>query len=296
MALVDLHAHSTASDGTVSPAGICSLAAERSLAAFALTDHDTLDGIPEALGASGGAVCGMPVFVSGVELSVNLVAGSSAHLLGYFPSAGAEALCDRSSPLGRALERVRQARNKRNPAILERLGSLGFQIREEEVTSLAGGDVVGRPHIAQAMLNRGFVGSTREAFDRFLARGRPAYVERERLGETEALDLIRGAGGLPVLAHPGLLGREREALRSLIRSMRERGLGGVEAYYPRHSAELSAYLVELCSAEGLVVTGGTDFHGLGDDPSRFGGSPGSFEVMEEQVGSFLDLCRSSCGG
>lgn len=293
MALVDLHAHSTASDGTVTPSGLASQARERAFAAFSISDHDTLDGIPEAWEASRG---GAPIFVPAVELSVDLVTGSSAHLLGYFPGAEIGPLCDRDSPLGRALERVRQARNRRNPAILERLRSLGFDLSEEEVLSLAGGDVVGRPHIAQALVNRGFVESTREAFDRFLARGRPAYAERERLGETEALQLIRSAGGLPVLAHPGLLGRDREGLPSLLRAMRDRGMGGVEAYYPRHSPELSARLADLCRTEGLYATGGTDFHGLKDDPARFGGVPGIFEVTEEQVGSFLDLCRSSYGG
>jgi len=293
MALVDLHAHSTASDGKVTPSDLAGMARSASLAAFSVSDHDTLDGIPEAWEASGGTA---PLLIPAVELSVNLVAGSSAHLLGYFPGAEVRSLCDMASPLGRALQRVREARNRRNPAILARLDSLGLHLEEDEVLSLAGGEVVGRPHIAQALVNRGFVGTVREAFDRFLARGRPAYVERERLGETEAVGLIRAARGLPVLAHPGLLGRDQDGIGALLRAMKGRGLAGVEVYYPRHSAEFSSWLALSCARDGLVMTGGTDFHGLADDPAGFGGSAGVFEVTEGQVGSFLDLCRNSHGG
>jgi|WetSurMetagenome_2_1015567.scaffolds.fasta_scaffold01027_12 3',5'-nucleoside bisphosphate phosphatase len=294
MATVDLHVHSTASDGAKAPGDLVRIASERGLAALAVSDHDTLDGIPEASTAAMGA--GLP-FIPAVELSVELVSGGSAHMLGYFPGdSDIPALCSHESPLGKALLRVRDARNRRNPAILEKLSELGFPLEPREVEVLAGGDVVGRPHIAQAMLDRGYVQTPREAFDRFLARGRPAYVERERLSETEAMGLIREQGGRSVLAHPGLLSRSPSELKALIRAMRQRGLAGVEAFYPRHDAEVRSLLCSIAASESMFVTGGTDFHGQGDDSSDLGGVPGQFEVLEQQVAPFLEAMLQREGG
>lgn len=294
MATVDLHVHSTASDGSRTPGDLVRIASERGLAALAVSDHDTLDGIPEASTAAAGE--GLP-FIPAVELSVELVSGGSAHMLGYFPGdSDIPSLCSRVSPLGKALQRVRDARNRRNPAIMEKLAALGFPLEPGVVEALAGGDVVGRPHIAQAMLDRGYVQTSREAFDRFLARGRPAYVERERLTETEAMGLIKGQGGYSVLAHPGLLGRSSAELKALIRAMRQRGLSGVEAFYPRHDAEICSILCSIAASESMFVTGGTDFHGQGDDSSDLGGVPGQFEVLEQQVAPFLEAMLQREGG
>ena len=286
-ASVDLHVHSTASDGALTPRAIVESAARLGLAALAISDHDTVDGLPEA----GEAIAGTGVrFIPAVELSINLLSGGSAHLLGYFPGIEPDVLCDRSADLGRALAGVRAARDTRNPRIIEKLAQLGFPLFEEEVLEFAGGDVVGRPHIAQALMARGYVQNSREAFDRFLARGRPAYVERERLWENTALDLIRSLGGLPVLAHPGLIDGDGRNLPALIRSLASRGLAGLEVYYPRHSAETIAALLREAAEAGLLVSGGTDFHGSPEDSAGMGGTQGVFMVKVSQVEGFLRRC------
>lgn len=293
MQFVDLHVHSTASDGMLRPGEIAGRASRAGLAALAVCDHDTVDGVSEAVAAAAGT--GM-LLIPGVELSVSLVSGGSVHLLGYFPGVSPDVLCAPGSPLGRALERVRQARDRRNPAILEKLAALGCPLDEQEVRDLSGGDVVGRPHIAQALMARGYISTFREAFDRFLARGRPAYVERERIGESEAMSLVQDLGGMPVIAHPGLLGRNQYELDALISSMRDRGLRGVEVYYPRHSVEFTEWLGRLTVTKGLLATGGTDFHGLEGDPAGLGGTPGVFSVTVEQVDRFLEACASPAPG
>ncbi|NLP05597.1 PHP domain-containing protein [Candidatus Fermentibacteria bacterium] len=293
MSLVDLHVHSTASDGRLTPSRIMSEAASRGLSHVSVSDHDTVDGTPEALGAA--AAAGI-VAIPAVELSIDLASGGSAHLLGYFPGIGAEDLVRRDGPLGRALDRVRKARERRNPAILGKLASMGMVLNEEAVRALAGGDVVGRPHIARALLEAGHVSSLSEAFDRFLARGRPAYVERERLFEAEALDVIRGMDGIPVLAHPGLLGRTLQELSALVHAMAGRGLMGVEVFYPRHGSEVEQHLLGLSDRLGLLVTGGTDFHGLEGEQVGLGGRPGVFEIRDVQVSRFLDACAEKSAG
>lgn len=284
---VDLHVHSTASDGALSPRALVDAAETLELSALAISDHDTVDGLPEALETAAGKRLHL---IPAVELSINLTAGGSAHLLGYFPVTDPVLLYDRGGNLGRALAHVRAARETRNPRIIEKLAQLGFPLFEEEVLERAGGDVVGRPHIAQAMLSRGYVQSTREAFDRFLARGKPAYVERERLWESSALGVIRELGGLPVLAHPGLLERSHEQLSSLIRSLVTKGLSGVEVYYPRHSPEMVRILEAEIRSQNLLATGGTDFHGSPDDPAGLGGTKGVFVVKAAQVAGFLKRC------
>jgi len=284
---VDLHVHSTASDGALPPAALVDAASRNGLAAIAISDHDTLDGLREADSAATGKDL---LFIPSVELSINLVSGGSAHLLGYFPSTPLPLLLDPSGDLGRALASVRAARDERNPRIIARLAQMGYTIFEEEVLEKAGGSVVGRPHIAQALVARGYVQSCREAFDRLLARGKPAYVERERLWEANALDLIMDLRGVPVLAHPGLLERDQTGISALLRSLAGRGLAGVEAFYPRHSPDTTSFLVREAEAAGLFTTGGTDFHGSPDDPAGLGGTPGVFSVRVAHVSRFLEMC------
>ncbi len=286
-AAVDLHVHSSASDGALSPRSLVEAALNLGLSALAISDHDTVDGLPDAFEASHGKSL---LFVPAVELSINLTTGGSAHLLGYFPGVEPAILCEPAGDLGRALAHVRSAREARNPQIIEKLVQLGYPLFEEEVLEFAGGDVVGRPHIAQALLSRGYVQSSREAFDRFLARGRPAYVERERLWENTAIEVIRQMGGLPVLAHPGLLERSHGELSSLIRSLASRGLAGVEVYYPRHSPEMVSLLEKEAASARLLMTGGTDFHGSVEDSAGLGGTRGVFVVLAGQVAGFLERC------
>ncbi|OPL18259.1 MAG: hypothetical protein AVO35_05265 [Candidatus Aegiribacteria sp. MLS_C] len=289
MQRVDMHIHSTASDGVLAPAEIAGLAAERSLYMFSITDHDTLDGIMEG---SARAASSEAYFVPGIEFSVEVDAGDgfSAHLLGYFPGAGESELVRSDTPLGEAISYVQGGRVRRNPRILDRLRENGVYIQMTDVAALADGEVVGRPHIAQAMVDAGYVGSMREAFNRFLAKGRPAYVDRDRLPVRQAMEVIRSSGGLPVMAHPGYIALDSDGLRDLFRTLKDHGLAGIEVYYPAHSGELVSSLLAIAEDFDLFATGGTDFHGRLEDAEPLGGS-GNFCVDMEKVRYFVDLCR-----
>ena len=198
--MIDLHAHTTYSDGTFSPRGLVELAAQVGLSAVAVTDHDSIDGVAEA--AAAGGELGVEV-VAGVE--INLFHDQlTVDLLGYFPG-GPPGASRSGGELRTALIELRRARDERNARILERLAGLGYPIAPEELAAIAGGGAVGRPHIGEAMRRRGYVGSITEAFERFLARGAPAWVDRRRLTLSEAVRLVARADGLAVIAHPGII-------------------------------------------------------------------------------------------
>lgn len=244
VARVDLHAHTTASDGAVGPAAAVEAAHAAGLAALAITDHDTLAGIPEA--ARRADELGLRL-VPGVELSVHQGDGE-VHLLGLHIR-DVERLQDE-------LERFRALRADRARAIVTRLQALGVPVSMDRVLAIAGGGAIGRPHIARALMEGGWVHDRREAFDRYLGTGRPAYVEKERLEVAAGVALIHGAGGIAVLAHPGAEGR-RERLESLAAL----GLDGVEVRHPSHSAEDVKRLGALAEYLALVPSGGSDWHG-----------------------------------
>ncbi|MEN8207676.1 MAG: PHP domain-containing protein [Candidatus Fermentibacteria bacterium] len=287
---VDLHIHSTASDGTVSPGDLVAMASENSLSMISITDHDTLDGIPE--GASAAIELEME-FIPGIELSVDLEDdGLSAHLLGYFPGADIPLLLSGSHSLGKAISYVQGGRSRRNPRILKKLADNGIYIEMEAVLIIAGGDVVGRPHIAEAMLNAGYVGSLSEAFNRFLAKGKPAYVDRDRLSLFSAIDIIVESGGLPVMAHPGYIEMNPKELRRLFGKMKEHGLAGIEVYYPSHTASTISMLLSIALEFQLVLTGGTDYHGRSNEAPALGGADDGFHIKREDVKDFINLCRS----
>jgi len=291
MARVDLHTHSTASDGIKSPDELVSMASAKSLSIISITDHDTLDGISE--GAAAAAVMEIE-FIPGVELSVNLPhKGLSAHLLGYFPGIEIPALLDSSTPLGEALSFVQTGRSRRNPEILNKLADNGVYIEMEAVELIAKGDVVGRPHIAEAMLNAGYITSMKEAFNRFLAKGKPAYVERDRLPIDRAIEIILESGGLPVMAHPGYIALDREALREFIGKMKKYGLIGIEVFYPTHTASMERMLLEFTREFQLVASGGTDYHGRSNEAVPLGGTDDAFHVDLENVKEFIALCRNN---
>lgn len=249
---IDLHTHSTASDGSYLPAEVVRLAKEAGLKAMALTDHDTTDGLDEALAA--GAELGVEV-IPGVEISTRHV-GDSMHILGYFLDFHS------GGKLEERLAVLKQARKDRNPKIIAKLNALGIPITMEQVERASGGGQVGRPHIARVLLERGYVRTMQQAFDIYLKNGGKAYVAKFRFPPPEALEMIREAGGVPVLAHPFTLGLGSPgALRDLLRDLQALGLAGIEVFYAEHSPEQEALYFKLAQELGLLVTGGSDFHG-----------------------------------
>ncbi|MDP2891974.1 MAG: PHP domain-containing protein [Bacillota bacterium] len=247
MKLYDLHIHTTASDGVLSPAQAVGRAKALGLSGISITDHDTVAGLEEALCA--GAAAGIEV-ITGVEFSVE--SEKEMHILGY--------CIGRGERLGRALAALNDARRERNPVILQKLCGLGMDITIGEVEKEAGGNVVGRPHIARVMMKKGYVESMKEAFDRYLAIGRPGYAHRKKLRPASAIRLIRKESGHPVLAHPKLLHMPMYELEQLVAALAKEGLWGIEAYYPSHTAGEAGQYCKIAKRYGLFITSGSDFH------------------------------------
>ncbi len=243
---VDLHTHSTASDGVLTPSEVARLAVERGLVAIALTDHDSLSGIAEAQQAAAGTPLEV---IAGVEISCEGEWGD-LHLLGFYVDQA-------NGRLSSQLEEMRAGRLKRARRMVARLQDLGLELEWEEVQALAGGESVGRPHVARALLNRGHVSSVEEAFAIYLGRSGPAYVARTRVTPCEAVATITEAGGVPVLAHPACSG-ERAIAR--VAGLADCGLRGLEVHYPHHAPSDVKRLLGLCERHGLLATGGSDFH------------------------------------
>ncbi|MGD8561801.1 MAG: PHP domain-containing protein [Desulfarculaceae bacterium] len=252
MDLIDLHTHTTASDGSLTPSQVVAAAKEAGLRAVAITDHDNISGLEEAIAT--GADLGLEV-IPGVEISVEGEQKGGIHVVGLF-------LDHKNAALGEGLERLQQARAQRNPQIAARLQELGMDITMEQVRQYAGSGQVGRPHFAQALIESGYVQNRQEAFNRFLAADKPAYVPKFRFSPSEAMSLLRGAGAVPILAHPGLLNLPWAELEALLRRFIDQGLEGLEAYYSEHDQATSRRLVSLAARLGLAVSGGSDFHGL----------------------------------
>jgi len=270
MKLIDLHTHSTASDGTLAPAALAAEAAKAGLAAVALTDHDTVDGLPEFLSA---ATDHGPELVPGVEISTHRPGGGPMHMVGLW--------IDPHDPgLKQGLAWMQRARDQRNPKIAAKLQALGLDISMEEVAALAPGQV-GRPHFARALVNKGLVSNTSEAFSRYLKRGAPGYVGKERMNPDEALRLIRSAGGLPVLAHPGLLDMSPAVLEELVTRLKDQGLMALEAYYSEHNPAQERQFKGLAARLGLALSGGSDFHGAAKPDIRLGVGLGTLRVPAE---------------
>ncbi|BHH83252.1 PHP domain-containing protein [Desulforhopalus sp. 52FAK] len=270
---IDLHIHSTMSDGTLSPTEIVDLAVRKGLSCIALTDHDTIAGYKEA--RAHGEDVGLDV-ISGVELSV-VFAGDHLHLLGYFVD------CDNSELLEGLFE-LHGARDKRNSEILRNLSELGITIDEYELRRISTTGETGRPHIAKILLQRGVVRSMDEAFDKYLGRNGSAYVTRFVYDIKRGIDLIHGAGGLAVVAHPLNLLKNDMDSGSILKTLKELGLDGVESYYPTHSRKYRKQLVKLAQSHGLFVTGGSDYHGSIRRGTTLAGGKGvsvPIEVIDE---------------
>ena len=274
MSTGDFHTHSTRSDGKLPATALVDLAAGRGVRVMALTDHDTLDGIEEAEAAA----AHHPGFllVPGVELSCD-VPGTEVHILGFLIDRADEALQQR-------LRSFREGRIDRARRIIEVLERLGAPIEWARVQEIAGEASVGRPHIAQALLERGHVQTFEEAFERFIGRDGPAYAEREKLTPAEAIALIRSAGGLAVFAHPSFT-RDYERVAEELAGV---GLFGLEAYYKHYEPELVARLVALAAEHSLFALGGSDFHGIDREDER---EPGDIPLPDEVVEAFLVAAR-----
>jgi len=254
--LIDLHVHSTASDGSLSPLEILELARDRGIKAISITDHDSIDGIKEITDQ----IHAFPVeFMTGVEISCtpprDFETIGSVHLLGYGFS-----LYDRN--LNQMLSTAKLSREQRNPKIISKLNQAGLDISLGEIIARFGAGQTGRPHIAELMKEKGFVSSFKEAFDTWLGKGKPAYVDKFKVSCKKAVLTIRDAGGIPVLAHPGLLSFNRTGeLEAFLDMLISYGLQGMEVFYTDHDAHQTEYLAAMARKKKLLVTGGSDFHG-----------------------------------
>lgn len=264
MTTTDLHAHSTASDGGLSPTELVAEAVRQGVGALALTDHDTMAGVPEAAAAAERAGIHL---IPGVELNTDAPRGE-LHILGYLVS---------GEKFAEFLHTRQISRDVRAHKMVQKLRDLGAPVEMDAVERFAAGGVIGRPHVAQALVAAGHVAGMNEAFRKYIDRDGPAYVKREGLTATDAVQAILDAGGVPVLAHPGRLTDQR-----YIAPLIEAGLQGIECYYPEHSPEQTAHYVALAAAHDLVVTGGSDFHGVDPkDPRRLGAVPVPARAVEQ---------------
>ena len=277
--MIDLHTHSRFSDGSATPTEVIDLAVEAGLTAIALTDHDGLAGLTEAENRA--KTAGID-FVRGCEVSASFQPGS-LHLLCYFvPAEGA---------LPKKLAELRAERERRNEKLLELLAGLGFPITREEVELEAGSDVIGRPHFAAVLIRHGVVSSVEEAFQRFLAKGTPAYVEREHVEPTEILEVAAQSGALTSIAHPMTLGLEPTELDRLLDDFASSGVAGMECYYSSYDEDLQRDLAAMARRHGLVPTGGSDFHGTFKPGLYVGTGRGELCVPDE----VLDELRARQG-
>jgi hypothetical protein len=267
---VDLHIHTTASDGRLTPEEVVRIAAKQGLSVISITDHDSLAGIEPAILAAE-SVPSLRV-IPGLEINTD-TPNDEVHILGYF-------IDYRNKGLNQTLERLRDSREARALKIVAKLGELGIDIAWHRVLELARGGSVGRPHIAQAILERGYIPSFQEAFIKYIGRQGPAYVKREMLSPQEAAKLVVKAGGLPVLAHPANI----DYLEELLVELKQAGLVGLEAYYDGYHRKMIDGLVSLAAKHGLITSGGSDFHGLGgDNEALLGGIDVPFHCAERLI-------------
>lgn len=266
---IDLHTHSNFSDGTLSPPELVRLAARRGVSALALTDHDTTQGLPDFLSA--GEHYGLEV-IPGIEISTRH-REHSLHVLGY-------GIRHNSGGLEKSLEKIQDARKERNHKILARLQDFDIDISFQDLAEQGVGQI-GRPHIARVLVARGVVKTVQEGFVRFLRRGGPAFVEQERPEAEKVIAMIREAGGIAFLAHPGSLDPSLKVLPELVNELKNFGLAGIEAYYPSHSSGTSRFLTKLAGDLNLLISGGTDFHGDFRSNTPLGGSAATVTVPPE---------------
>ncbi len=268
MDTIDLHTHSTFSDGTFTPSQLVKYAEEKGLKAFALTDHDTTEGIKEAKSIETNVEV-----ISGVEISTRYDK-KEIHIVGLYVN-------ENDADLNKQLKYYREKRVTRNFEILEKLNSLGVDITIDDVKESCTGDVISRAHIAKALVSKGFVGSYTEAFDRYLGDNKCAYVPRETLNYEESMELITKAGGVPVLAHPLLYKMSDTNLENMMVKLRQKGLKAVEVYYSTHSNSDTQHIMAMANRVGLIYSGGSDFHGATKPKIDMGTGMGKLAVPYE---------------
>lgn len=272
--MLDLHIHTTASDGSLTPTQVVQLARKRGFSLIAVTDHDTMGGVAEALEA--GKKYNVDV-VPGVEISSGVTL--EVHMLGYGMSP--------DHPVMKAMmEDMRAARVERMERIIENLQKMGVPITVEEVEAVAGG-AIGRPHIAQVLIAHGLVPDVRTAFREYIGVGAKAYVERRKMTSEQVVANIRDAGGVPVLAHGGLLRISEVELNQWIDSMAKKGLMGLECYHNAHTPQMERLLRAAAERNGLLVTGGSDFHGASRPDVEMGTGLSRWNDRQACRGRFL---------
>ena len=270
MSKIDLHIHSTASDGKLNPADVVRKSAERGLTVIALADHDSVDGIAPALAAAK-AFPQLKV-IPCVEISTDVPHGE-VHVLGYFVDYT-------DHKLKATLERMRHSRRERAWGMVNKLGKLGIHIEWQRVQEIAGSGSIGRPHIAQAMLEKGYVASVKEAFTKYISRDGPAYVEREKMTPQAAVALLLRTNGLPVLAHPLTINDPE----TMVIKLKAAGLVGIEAYYYGYTADEISKLVSIANRYNLITTGGSDYHGPNSSTeAALGGADVPIESAEQLI-------------
>ena len=268
MDTIDLHTHSTFSDGTFTPLQLVKYAEEKGLKAFAITDHDTTEGIKEAKSIETNVEV-----ISGVEISTRYDK-KEIHIVGLYVN-------ENDADLNKQLKYYREKRVTRNFEILEKLNSLGVDSTIDDVKESCTGDVISRAHIAKALVSKGFVGSYTEAFDRYLGDNKCAYVPRETLNYEESMELITKAGGVPVLAHPLLYKMSDTNLENMMVKLRQKGLKAVEVYYSTHSNSDTQHVMAMANRVGLIYSGGSDFHGATKPKIDMGTGMGKLAVPYE---------------
>ena len=275
---VDLHMHTTHSDGTFTPRGLVRHAKEKGLTCISVTDHDTMSSFEEC--AEETKKLGIEL-IPGIEISAQFEPGT-LHILGFF--------LDPSQPRLRAtLESIQKARKERNPQIIDRLNRLGIEITLKEVEAESGGKQIGRPHFAKVLFKKGMVKSMDEAFEKYLSKGKSAYIDKRRLSSKDAIQRIRDAGGIAVVAHPKQMKLDEKSLTSEFKRLVDEGLGGIEAYNSCQSPKEAEQYRRIAKRFNLFVTGGSDFHGANKPDVTLGvignGAELDYQVVKEMKAS-----------
>ncbi|MCH8026089.1 MAG: PHP domain-containing protein [Chloroflexi bacterium] len=276
----DFHCHSTESDGVLSPTDVVKLAYDEGVRVLALTDHDSTQGIAEARRAA--EAYDDFTLIPGVELGTD-IPGDEVHVLGFY-------LEPDDAGLQATLEKLREGRIGRGEGIVNKLREMGMDVTWEQVKRFAGGGAVGRPHVAQALVESGHVATVKEAFDKYIARNGPAYVEREKMTPAEAVEMIAQLGGIPCIAHP----RDLEELDGVLAELKNAGLAGMEVYYKDYAPGEVERLRQAAERFDLVPWGGSDYHGLhGPDEPLPGGM--HTPLPDTSIDALLELGRARAG-